>query len=259
LLGALVIGVGQAPQIALAQPVAVFDVASVKPTPKGAPRDPNRRRPSDGPSPEQLRSGTFDFGAVLLEYIELAYGAKLHQFSQPLPREVYDQYDITAKAGREVSEAEARAMFRSLLEQRFKLKLQVENKPMPVYVLTVGKNGPKMATAVNDGSQGVVGVSQDGIKWHNISMDYFAAWLSDLHNMDRTVLNRTGLIGTYDFTLARFENLVDKGAASEGRPQPESDPTSVFSAVTDLGLKLQSDNAPVAKYTVEHVEKPDAN
>ena len=121
-VGPLVIGIGQAPPIALAQSIAVFEVASVRPTPKGAPRDTGRRRPSDGPTPQQLQSGTFDFGAALLEYIELAYGAKVYQFSESLPRELYDQYDIRAKAGREVSEAEARAMFRSLLEERFKLK-----------------------------------------------------------------------------------------------------------------------------------------
>jgi len=35
-------------------------------------------------------------------------------------------------------------MLQALLEDRFRLKVHWETKDLPVYVLTVGKNGPKL-------------------------------------------------------------------------------------------------------------------
>jgi uncharacterized protein (TIGR03435 family) len=46
-----------------------------------------------------------------------------------------DAYDIEAKADGDASQAERRIMLQSLLEDRFRLKLQLDKKELPVYAL----------------------------------------------------------------------------------------------------------------------------
>jgi uncharacterized protein (TIGR03435 family) len=66
------------------------------------------------------------------------------------------------------------------------------------------------------------------------------------------VLDRTGLTGRYDINLASFLT----GGAS---PDTESDSPSVFSAVGDLGLKLQPAKEQVEMLVIDHIEPPTAN
>ena len=51
-------------------------------------------------------------------------------------------------------------MLQPLLAERFKLAIHREDKPMPVYVLVVGKGGPKLrkATAVRNNGAGTIPV-----------------------------------------------------------------------------------------------------
>jgi len=262
LLGCVIAGAVAPRWIAFAQEARLaFEVASVRPTPPGSPMDPRRARPSDGLTAQQLGSGNLAYSnVVLIEYIELAYGLKNYQISQPLPRALYEQYDITVKAGRAIKLQEARLMFQSLLEDRFKLKFHLDAKVLPVYALTAGKNGPKLGVGADDGESGVAGVSADGINWHNISTEYLADWLSDLPPVGRPVLDRTGLSGQYDFTLAPFEGLPDKRAAVEGTPGLENTTgASVFTVIESLGLKLEGQKAPIEYFVIDHAEKPDEN
>jgi uncharacterized protein (TIGR03435 family) len=261
LLGCLIAGAILPKTVAFAQARPAFEVASVRPTPPGTHRGTGRGRPSDGPTALQLSSGNLAYsGIVLLEYLQFAYGLKNYQISQPLPRALYEQYDITVKAGRAVKLQEARLMFQSVLEDRFKLKFHLDTKVLPVYALTVGKNGPKLGVGADDGESGVAGVSADGIKWHNISMEYLADWLSDVPPVGRPVLDRTGLSGAYDFTLAPFEGLPDKRAAAEGtRGAENTTGASVFTVIESLGLKLEGDKAPIEYFVIDHVERPNEN
>ena len=56
-----------------------------------------------------------------------------------------DGYNIDAKGnGKPASRAQILLMLRSLLEDRFQLKVHRETKELPVYALTVAKNGPKL-------------------------------------------------------------------------------------------------------------------
>jgi uncharacterized protein (TIGR03435 family) len=83
-----------------------------------------------------------------------------------------------------------------------------------------------------------------------------------------TVVDRTGLTGSYDFTLQwkpdPGRNPMFKGA--EGDQQPEdtspSDASvpSIFTAIHEqLGLKLESQKGPVQTLVIDHVEKPSEN
>ena len=260
LLGCAAAGAIAPRMIALAQTKPSFEVASVRPTRPGSQNIPSRPRPSDGLSAEQLRSGTFAFtGAVLIEYIEFAYGLKHYQVPDP-PRSLYSVYDISAKAGGPVTEQTARQMFQALLEDRFHLKLRRETKELPVWTLVVAKNGPKFKRGAEDGRVSVARPSVNGIAWHNVSMDYLAEWISPLPSLGRVVLDRTGLDGLYDFTLS-FDNQAPKGddPASIKTGLRDALDASIFGSLQDIGLKLEPDKARVDIYTIEHVEPPDEN
>src|SRR5215471_8057035 len=53
-------------------------------------------------------------------------------------------FDIDAVAPGTPDDATLRVMFQTLLEDRFKLKYHWENREMPLYDLTIAKNGPKL-------------------------------------------------------------------------------------------------------------------
>ena len=71
--------------------------------------------------------------------------------------------------------------------------------------------------------------------------------------MDRPIVDKTGLTGTYAFKLeATPEFRINNN--------PESSDISVFTAVQEqLGLKLEAQKAPVEILVVDHIEKPSGN
>ena len=77
----------------------------------------------------------------------------------------------------------------------------------------------------------------------------------------RIVIDKTGLTGSYDFTL-RFtaENM---SAGSDGAPPPDpgtADSPELFTALQEqLGLKLEPDKAPVQIVVIDHAEPPTPN
>jgi uncharacterized protein (TIGR03435 family) len=79
--------------------------------------------------------------------------------------------------------------------------------------------------------------------------------------LDRTVVDMTGLNGRYDFSLDYTAERVGRGAL-EGRdpaPNPDGLP-SIFTAVQEqLGLKLESQKGPVEFIVVDHAEEPGGN
>jgi uncharacterized protein (TIGR03435 family) len=125
-------------------------------------------------------------------------------------------------------------MIRTMLEERFKLVLRRETKEIPVYLLKVGKDGPKFngqipLTADRWGGAEIVRLDPDGkpvqvadlppppdggittfggrcgaapatcsqLSARNVSMANLATYLYGLD--ERPVLDRTGLPGRYDF------------------------------------------------------------
>jgi uncharacterized protein (TIGR03435 family) len=89
------------------------------------------------------------------------------------------------------------------------------------------------------------------------------------------VVDQTGIEGQYDIALdVAMEDLAGMrkmamgmghvppgGPPAEGAPAPESAPkASIFTAIQQLGLKLESKKAPVDNLTVVQAEKvPTAN
>jgi uncharacterized protein (TIGR03435 family) len=80
-------------------------------------------------------------------------------------------------------------------------------------------------------------------------------------SVDRTVVDRTGLSGVFDFTL---EFAPELGPGTQpGTTASASDPSglpSLFTALQEqLGLKLESQTGPVDVLVIDHVEEPSPN
>jgi uncharacterized protein (TIGR03435 family) len=231
--------------IALAQETASFEVASIK----------------FHPGPITMSGGGIhgvtlsDTALTLLNLIEDAYALRRDQISGGPSWIDSDHYDVIAKAEGEGTLAGERAMqmLRTLLTDRFQLKVHRETKETPVFELVVGKGGPKLKASSAD-AKGRNFVSANSAGMHmeatNGTMEKLARQLSV--TAGRPVIDKTSLAGYYAYTLDWLPaNLT---------PQPDSDIPSIFTAVQEqLGLKLESAKAPVEMLIIDRAEKPSEN
>ena len=166
-----------------------------------------------------------------------------------------EHYDIRAKAadpGDMENFEKTRLLLRTMLEDRFKLRVHREQREMPVYALVRAKAdgalGPRLKQTVPDclafsSGCGFGGGPINHIKAEKIPISMLAQILSSV--TARMVVDRTGLEGGYNIDL---EFSPDQAA---------SDLPSIFTAVQEqLGLKLESTRAPVDVIVIDHVERP---
>lgn len=209
-----------------------FEVASVKPSAPitGGPFLVGGR---GGP-------GTADPGRItytnyaLRNVIMAAYEVKPYQVNGPAWLDT-ERFDIVAKVPEGATKEQVKLMWQSLLADRFKLTLHHETKDLPMYELTVGKNGPRMKPSVEDpnaaaGGPGVDGrggppppplpTGRDGIPQLppgrrgafimrgpgrmtiTANVQALSALAEMLGNqLGNPVVDKTGLTGTYDYKL----------------------------------------------------------
>jgi uncharacterized protein (TIGR03435 family) len=167
-------------------------------------------------------------------------------------------YDISAIADGNDSPTrdQFRQMLQALLVERFKLKFHRETKEMPVYALVVGKSGPKFKQSAPDAipsRHAVVNGRNQGVVLTKAGMDSLAYDINNTLFVDRPVIDKTGLTGTYDLQLeATPEFRITRN------PQPGD--LSTFDAVQDqLGLKLEPQKANIEILVVDHMERPSEN
>src|ERR1017187_1731791 len=123
-----------------------FDAATVKPSPpldvqKMAADMQAGKMPNLGARVEGRRAQYIYMS--LKELIAEAYKVKEYQVSGPAWLGT-ERFDIVARMPEGSKKNDARAMLRSLLEERFKLGTHMETKEHPVYALVVAKGGAKL-------------------------------------------------------------------------------------------------------------------
>jgi uncharacterized protein (TIGR03435 family) len=144
-----------------------------------------------------------------------------------------------------------------VLAQRFSLHCHFETKELPVYKLVVARSGAKLtptpADAKNKGSVNTHGKRHRNLMEANgVAIDALVANLSQF--LGRTVIDKTGLTGLFDFTLT-YASDTDAASADDSANGP-----SVFTALEEqLGLKLESAKGPVPVFIIDHIEKPTEN
>jgi uncharacterized protein (TIGR03435 family) len=238
-----------AASVVYAQAPLTFDVASVKPSVPGARPGPIQQMPGG-----QRYMAT---GAPLTLIMTVAYTVTARQIAGGPSWTGTDLFDIDAKAAKASSSDDLHAMLAHLIEERFKLKLRHETKELPVYELVVDKGGPKLPE--HDAADLVrppMGGTPAGMKGTNVTMDYFAFILS--RNLDRNVIDKTGLKARYDVNLEFTREGPGRIGAADASPLAEG-PT-IFTALREqLGLKLVPAKGPVDFIVIEHAEKPADN
>lgn len=240
-----------------------FDVASVKVD----------RSFSDSSSTSFGPGGSFTArGATLRGVIQEAYQVKDERLVGGPDWVGNERYDIVAKPEEPVSDEQARSMLQALLADRFHLKVHREARQLPVYELTVAKNGPKLKEASDSkcvappsgppsgppprsGYCGGSLVSYGRLTSRKVSMQRFAGTLSEI--MDRPVLDMTGLKTVFDIDLQWAPDETQFGGRRV--TTENSDAPSIYAALQELGLKLGARRGPVDVLVIDQAERPSPN
>jgi uncharacterized protein (TIGR03435 family) len=180
-----------------------------------------------------------------------------------------DLYTRMQKMTTDERHAQACLMLQSLLADRFKLKLHFESREMPVFELTIAKDGPKLpppnAPPANTGDPAAVSAQMAGgmamsgqrIRVRNMKLDlmltapYFGL-------ADRPIVNKTGLTGIYNLTLSWAP--TPPATAGPDAPLAAPEGPSIFTALEEqLGLKLVPAKDSVEVVVIDHIERPSEN
>lgn len=223
--------------LTLGQAEPQFDVVSVKPSLRRVGPDYNNQFAF-------LAAGIAARNVTIERLVAEAYQVQLNQVLGPGWLD-QNEYDLDARAGSPVSKEQLALMLRSLLAERFELRLHQETRNMRVYELVIAKDGPKIQPL----KDGQVPSQGPGFAFHGSMRQ-----LADLVAVQLTlpplsadpsqpalaggppvsVLDKTGLSGTYAFRV-------------DIRPEPGIDGFTTWQRVLQdqLGLKLENNRRDV--------------
>jgi len=197
-----------------------------------------------------------------------------------------DRFDIEGAAGRTAAFDEIRAMTRTALEERFKLRSHVEKRDQPIFVLSVarrdGKLGEQMKPATDEckpltppsgfppppppppggvpagASRCPSILSPFAISGRKLGMALLVTTLSS--SLNRHIVDQTNLTGTFDLDLHWLpDQLPQTPPGAPPMPIDSSWPPLSTALQDQLGLKLESQRGPVDVLVIDSVEKPTAD
>jgi len=167
-----------------------------------------------------------------------------------------------------VTNAQVPPFVRAMLEDRFRLKAHVEQRPFPAYALVLARSdghlGPTLRPSTADCfptprdfpilPAGVPrcfsGVFQAGvISAPNYTMSDLARSLTQYGGAGRIVVDSTGLSGKYEVDLRWSPDVT----------QPSDDPPLVTAIQEQLGLKLEPRREMLPAVVIDHIEPPAPN
>jgi uncharacterized protein (TIGR03435 family) len=245
------------------------------------------------PQPGGRLSGISNLQALILR----AYGIRQYQIEGGPSWLTTDYFDISAKAERETAtEAEMNEMLKSLLAERFGLRVHVETRPVSIYTLTVARADGRLGAGLKPTSKEcettleerkrsgappprpsgppvlltpTCGLTVMGMMARNsaATITMGGQSLSTLVNqvsseLGAPVVDGTGLTGLFDVTLE-----YESARRMPGQPPPGLDPNSTDSLPVplpaalqqQLGLKLEKATAPLPITIVDAAEHPSPN
>lgn len=213
-----------------------FEVASVKRSAQQNTSGMILSRPGEPDPP-----GRISWSSVSLKsLVEMAYHVDMDQVGGPQWIED-ERYEVIAKMPPETTRDQLRAMVQNLLQERFRMTAHVETRPRLKYALVVAKGGPKLKAAQE---KPVWETGDDRIQSMNTTVARFAGLLSGW--LRRPVLDETGIQGNYDITLhVAVADLAGMGTGD----------SSIFSAVQELGLKVESRTVPDQYVVVDKADR----
>jgi uncharacterized protein (TIGR03435 family) len=227
-----------------------FEVASVRPSAQTVGPDYNNQV-------SWTPAGFTAKNVTLKRLIADAWNLQLNQVIGP-PWLDRNEYDIEARFSGEPAKEQRSLMLQNLLNDRFALKQHRETRAMRVYELTVAKDGPKFKSDPSEQPH-----AGSGFHFHG-EMRQFADLLALQFSIPAPerpdvpmraggplipVLDKTGLQGTYDFTVDIHPELGTDSFAAWQRALNEQ-----------LGLRIESRKGDVEVRVVDDAQKlPSAN
>ena len=220
-----------------------------------------------------MRDGRYvNRDATMLQLIEGAYGVTDDSVAGGPGWLSSDLFNIVARVPDGTTQATAKLMLQALLADRFKLVVRHDTRPVPRYVLSVDKGGPKFKTAGGSEDTGCKPIgppgggggrgpgdpaSQPNIKvaCRNLTGEQIAdnLWRMAGGYLDHELIDSTKLEGTWDFDIEWTGRGALEAKGAEG--------ISIFDAVSkQLGLKLELQQVPLPALAIVSVNrKPTEN
>lgn len=186
---------------------------------------------------------------TLKRCIGMAYNVSLNRITGGPSWVDSEKFYIAARSSKEQDDEAMRAMWQTLLAERFKLVVHRENQVRPAMSLHVEPGAAKLREGAGD-DEGLK-ITRGRIYAANIKMTAFADALWKV--MAFPVVDQTGLPGSYEVALEWNQLNVDVLPAFEGIDVLRKEITD---GVTEqLGLKLKRENLPIDVIVVDRAEK----
>lgn len=200
-----------------------------------------------------------------------------------------DRFDIEGVSQGPLTWDLARLMLQGLLVERFKMVVHTETRQLPVFELVLARadgklgsdlrrsdvdcaalraaGGPQQPPAPNQVRPCVMGFGFGRLTARGMTIAELAT-VGVSRAAGRPIIDRTGLVGAFDWTLAWTpENLPprapgtppDRPLVVNGLTIDPNGPTLSTALQEQLGLKLQSAVGPVDVLVIDHAERPTEN
>jgi uncharacterized protein (TIGR03435 family) len=244
-----------------------FEVANIKPSATDA-RGTGFARP-----PGRLEISNM----TLKEMIVNAYSVQPFQVSGGPGWVDSVHYDISAKAGAQVSREDVLLMLQALLADRFQLAFRRETRLLPVFALVLarkdGKLGPRLTPSKEGACTpfdpakpfavpnmrlcGAFSLGPDGLTLVGGSIASLTPRLSRL--LGRMVIDKTGLTRNFDINI---EWTPDETLAMQPANRGRGDnigPSILTVFRQDLGLDFKAEKGPVDILVIQRAEMPTVN
>jgi bla regulator protein blaR1 len=258
-----------------------FEVATIKPTKADEGRTMMMFTP-DGISIQ---------GVPMKMLVREAFGVEDDRILNE-PAWLKNRYDIEAKVDavdapklKDMKIDQRRQMILPLLEDRFNMKYHHETRELPMYALVVAKGGLKMKPSPPDdpskaddpqkpeagdakdkprmGRRSLMMNGRGHLESTGTGIPFLVHVLSS--QLGRTVVDKTGLTGNYDYTLQWTPDDMGTPMAGDAGPgkgdiSPDAGGPTLFTALEEqLGLKLESQKGTVDVIVIDHIDAPSEN
>jgi uncharacterized protein (TIGR03435 family) len=237
---------------------ATFEVASVKTSEPGV----------SGLFTRFLPGGDVHFtGATMKNLVAIAYNVREFQISGGPTWIGTERFDVDARAStsgatppddpRKVNDEQRKVgeRLRNLLADRFQLAIHRQTEEQPVYELVVAKGGAKLQESTE--GKNLIRRGTGILKGQSVGLRMLALNLSN--ELDRPVINKTGLAGTYDFELKWTPVVLSAGPVDPPLSTEPDRPWISTALQEQLGLRLESKKGPVEVLVIDRVARPSKN
>jgi uncharacterized protein (TIGR03435 family) len=159
-----------------------------------------------------------------------------------------ERFDVEAKSENpaRTTQQQLLTMLQTLLVERFEMKFHRETVETAVFILTIGKSGPKLPNSESSDTLMSIGKPIPGepsvLRARRFSMADLVSFLST--DGYGPVVDHTGLSGVYDFILSWDD---DNGPKMETALHEQ------------LGLRMTAAKIPVSYFVIDSAKRPSQN